>query len=52
MRPHVERGAAGREVTAAALRRIPLFREVHEAVPSPLAATSTARSPPPSSPPG
>ncbi len=41
MRPHIERGAAGKEVTAASLRRIPLFRAVPEEVLAPLAAASS-----------
>ncbi len=43
MRPHVERGAAGKEVTAASLSRIPLFRAVPEEVLAPLAAVSRHR---------
>jgi len=41
MCPHVEQGAAERRVTAASLRRIPLFRAVPEEVLVPLAAASS-----------
>jgi len=41
MCPQVERGAAERGVTVASLRRIPLFREVHEETLAPLAAASS-----------
>jgi len=41
MRPHVEHGGAERGVTAASLRRIPLFRAVPEEVLVPLAAASS-----------
>ena len=41
MRPHVEHGGAERGVTAASLRRIPLFRAVPEEVLVPLAAAGS-----------
>ena len=41
MHAQVERGVTKQKVTAASLRRIPLFHEVHEETLAPLAATSS-----------